>query len=50
MFSRAVIFLSVPHFALIHFIIIAEKDVMPEMKRAWSVCKGGKMEMLALSI
>jgi Xaa-Pro dipeptidase len=23
-----------------------EKDVIPEMKRAWAVCKGGKMSML----
>jgi hypothetical protein len=28
--------------------ISAMMDVMPEMKRAWSVCKGGKMEMLAM--
>ena len=28
----------------------ATKDVMPELKRAWTVCKQGKMEMLDLDI
>ena len=27
---------------------LAETDILPEMKRSWSVCNGGKMELLPI--